>query len=73
MDVRYKRGLMITLEDGTKIHVRKPALGIYQVSGTYGTDYGDKSFDLFYSKEYNSLKGVANYLKRNFDINLIID
>lgn len=70
MDVKYKRGLKIRLDDGTLIAVVSNQRR-YQVEGYYGADYGNKQLEMFYSPWYAGLKGVANYLSKNFDINLI--
>ena len=71
MTVEYKKGFEVRMPDNTTIRIIKPARGIYQVTGFYGKDYGKKYLELFYSPEYASLKGVANYLKRNFDMDLV--
>ena len=73
LSVRYKKGFSYKFDDGTTVSIIRPARGQYQVTGFYGTNYPDKHLDLFYSKVYSTLKGVASFLSKNFDIELIYD
>lgn len=71
LQVKYKKGFRVVLDDGTVVTITKPDKGRYRVVGFYGTSYGDKYLDVFHSPYYASLSGCANYLLKNFGIELL--
>lgn len=66
LKVKYKKGLRIET-DNKVINVEKTNFQ-YRVTG-----FDKSTLDMFYSPWYQSLKGVANYLLKNFEIELEYD
>lgn len=66
--LKYKKGFKYRFPDGTHFIITYN-LGKWQVTGIYGTEYG-KEGDWFSSRWYDSFKGIQNYLKKNFNLEI---
>ena len=64
--IKYKKGFHYS-DDLVSIYIIKPSRGLYRVEGSYKYP----PYKMFSSSNYSSLEGCANYLLKNFNIELV--
>ena len=67
MKVKYKRNVRFETEDGWVVYIRQQSFKFY-VSG-FNKYQLDKNTE--FVKYYDSFRGVKNFVKRNFDVDLV--